>query len=80
MTDDKIDLLLLRHLDPDHESLHQAPAHQVSARLGWMIRQGYIISCALSPEWMEHEAIQRVGYRRSSSGNERFIVLLEQFI
>lgn len=80
LTDDQIDLRLLRDLDPDHDSLRKVPARYVSERLGWLVRQGYIVSQAYHPDWMEHKSICRIRYRRSPAGNVRFMELLRQFL
>ncbi len=78
MTDDKIDLLLLRHLDPEHEDLREAPTNLVAARLAWLIRQGYLLQGDQLPKWMQHEAIQQPGCLRSLSGSLYLRKLLAQ--
>ena len=78
MTDEKIELLLLRHLDPDHEELGPAPVRQVTERLGWLVRQGYIVTADPPPAWMDHGAIRGVCFRRSAAGSARLMELLER--
>jgi hypothetical protein len=76
MTIDRIDLLLLRHLDPNCDALCDTPVEEVRVRFAQLIADGYIDYSSEPASWMEHASVIVPRYMRTESGLRRFQELL----
>lgn len=78
MSDEQIDLLVLMHLDPRHESLRDVAWSRASERVSYLVAAGYININFHPPKWMKQEAAHEGRYRRSVKGECRLRELRER--
>jgi hypothetical protein len=76
MTDTEIDLLLLQHLDPHHESFRRTPVRQVSVRLSLLVHDGSLVYYGPSPISGNNAAGPQGGYLRTATGEQRLMELI----